>query len=149
MMNLKQYKIVYIVFYIEAALSSDNILGPLNLKRRLESDNTEVCQAKQFILDTANSDQNLPVKVSVSSKENNDLFYDNIVNEHINVEIMSEGIPKETIADQDINNDNDEEDKDNDQIITELVEEMVRNEKRFILNNFQSCSNIFNYLEDE
>ncbi|KAI5168755.1 hypothetical protein PAEPH01_0393 [Pancytospora epiphaga] len=147
MLVFKQYKIVYIVSYMSTVITSSNISNCHDLKSRLkrksEDNSSEVCQTKRFSFSTTNFVENLPVKPSVSKKENN-----HIVEEHIKVKTMSVVSPLGTVIHKGINTD-DEEDKNEVRIITEFAPKMIRNEKSLMPSNFHFYRDIPNHLKDE
>ncbi|KAI5177068.1 hypothetical protein PAEPH01_2458 [Pancytospora epiphaga] len=153
MLIIKLYRLIYIMLVMITVITSCILPGYSDLKRGLkrksEGCSDEVCKVNQFSLNTINPVEDLSVKVSTVNKENNNLLYDHIVEEYINVEAMSDVTPWESVTYRDINNNNNEKDKNKDRIIAELVAEMIRDEKRFIPNNSQSYNDIPNHIEDE
>ncbi|KAI5169964.1 hypothetical protein PAEPH01_1132 [Pancytospora epiphaga] len=152
-MILELCRSFYIILYINFGITSYSISNHSNLTRGLKrksegSSYNESFQAKQIAVDTSNLNENLPIKTLVSKKNDNDLFFGHTVEEYLNVEMMPEDTPWGTVIHQSINDTN-EEDKNKDGIIAELVAEMMRDEKSFIPSNPQHHSNIFNHIEDE
>ncbi|KAI5181913.1 hypothetical protein PAEPH01_2840, partial [Pancytospora epiphaga] len=150
-MIITLYRVFCIALYINAVITSYNIPNCSNwenrLKRKSENCSSEVHQVKYFAFGTTNLVENLPVTMFTSTKEHNDTFYDQVVEEYIDFEITPKSTQWETNTCQSINITS-EEDKNKDRIIEELVAEMLRDENNFISTNFHFCNDIPMYLEN-
>ncbi|KAI5175866.1 hypothetical protein PAEPH01_2199 [Pancytospora epiphaga] len=149
MIILKQYEIVYILFYISIAIASYNTSDYLNLKRGLKR-KSEDCsfEAKKCTFDTTNPVENLPVNVLESKNENSDPLIENIFDEYMNIEIMSDGSLLGVVAHRVIDT-NDEEDKNKELSTNKLLTELVSNEKSIISEHTQLYNNDSNHSKNE
>ncbi|KAI5169415.1 hypothetical protein PAEPH01_0690 [Pancytospora epiphaga] len=126
----KYYRAIYTILCISIFVI---LCSASNLKRELETSESDVCKAKRVAYDTNKPYEYLQEHIPEIMDDNS--FSYQIVEEFINNE-MSMSNETEKVTDQNINTDNNDN-KNKSIAIKELVADMIQNEKNLIPNNFQ------------